>query len=165
MMGKALMIATLLLLFLNLIAFGQDNPFMHLYFGAENINEGLNSWTDPALIAEFRNKQFGDKEFDELYERFRQLIFSPDKAREKFRQIFAFGKQIHNLLLALPSNKLARYGDILGMMRDILYMESRRLAELVNQDAEKVYLYTVDQGWLDYLEKEYHKKISPEHKE
>jgi uncharacterized protein YlbG (UPF0298 family) len=153
------------LLFLNLIAFAQDNPFMHLYFGAENINEGLNSWTDPALIAQFRNKQFGDKEFDDLYGKFRQLIVSPNQAREKLKQIFTLGKQIHNLLLALPPQKLARYGDLLGMMRDILYMESYRLVELVNQDADKVYLYTVDQGWLDYLEKEYHKKFSPEHKE
>jgi len=139
----------------------QDGPFMHLYFGVEN-SEDLSSWTDPDLIAQLEKMEFGDRQFQDLYREFRQLLNSQEEAREKLREVVALGKRVHNLLLVLSDEKINRYGDLLGMMRDILHMESQRLAELINQDAQAVYLHTVDQEWLDYLDKECSKKFAPQ---
>ncbi|RKY36282.1 MAG: hypothetical protein DRP73_03590, partial [Candidatus Omnitrophota bacterium] len=120
----------------------QDGPFMHLYFGVEN-SEDLSSWTDPDLIAQLEKMEFGDRQFQDLYRKFRQLLNSQEEAREKLRKVVALGKRVHNLLLVLSDEKINRYGYLLGMMRDILHMESQRLAELINQDAQAVYLHTV----------------------
>lgn len=44
-------------------------------------------------------------------------------------------------------------------------MESQKLAELINQDSQVIYFHTVDQGWLDYLDKEYSKKFISQNEE
>jgi len=139
----------------------QDGPFMHLYFGVEN-SEDLSSWTDPNLIAQLEKMEFGDREFQHLYREFKQLFNSREEVREKLRKVITLGKRVHNLLLVLSDEKMSRYSYLLGMMQDILYMESQRLAELINQDSQAVYLHTVDQDWLDYLDKEYSKKFAPQ---
>ena len=71
----------------------QDDQFMHLYFGVES-SEELNFWTDAGLIAQLERMEFGDRQFQDLYRVFTQLLNSRKEAGEKLREVIVLGKSI-----------------------------------------------------------------------
>ena len=164
MPGRFILGAIYLILILSVCSPAQEknkrsSALMHLFFGkgAERWDSETEAWTDSKMMAQFSKLNVDDDYIQALYKEFRQAVVLPAgkvDLRKRLGQIVYLGKKVHNLKLALAPDKLSRYGDLLSVMQDILYLDAQHIAEALNSNSKKVYFYTLDKGWLEYLEKE-----------
>lgn len=127
------------------------------------MQRGINQWTDEALTKKYQNFPFTDKVVGELYQEFNDVIVDPPHPdqepyqltieSDRVLRITGFGKQMHNMASAMPDDAFARWGHLLMGMREILYLDSihATLAMMGNPPEMFIGIRFTIIGWHSYV--------------
>ena len=116
------------------------------------------AWNSPAAVAAYAGTEFDDALVRELYAEYRRILVAPPDPRilpvvfgagEKERlQERALAWKLQNMLLAMPEPAFARYGVVLGGMRQVLFLGQKYIPEIARQDyAHGVVWWTFHRDW------------------
>lgn len=133
----------------------------------EDMRADLETWTDQEIILLLSKMSMTDKRVKELYHKFKEVIVSPpdpdtyieysiENAEESLPKVEEFGHTIHNTLFAMSDEEVERYGRLLHLMRDVLYIDVKHMPLAIKHDNSRdVYWYGLHTEWLREVEKEY----------
>lgn len=139
-----------------------------------DMNAGLKNWTDETTIKNLTNVPLNKDFINNLYFEFRTTIVDPPNpetyveysipnAGQSLAKINKLGREIHNLLLALSDEDINKYGALLHVMRDVLYLDSKHIPLAIKRDRSRnVLWYQLHTKWVNEAEKEYSKLFKNE---
>lgn len=171
---KQLMVGCIILLFLfSLQVHAQEvknagDP-VEIISGLElaDMNSDLERWTDQKMIEELLKITVNDDYIKKLYSEFRNTIVNPPNpdnykeysmpnAEESLIKVAQFGKKIHNLGLTISEGDFNKYGVLLQIMRDILYLDLKHLPLAIKHDNSRdVYWFGLHNKWVREAESMY----------
>ena len=102
------------------------------------------AWNNPAAIGAYAKIDYSDSLVRQLYAEYQRVLVTPPALRgapvvfaagEKERlQARALAWKLQNMLLAMPDPAFARYGVLLGGMRQILFLGQKYIPEVARQN-------------------------------
>ena len=173
-MNKKQLVVGCIVLFLSSLASyaAEDNDG---YLVAKNIsnlvfmdmNADLEKWTDPEIIKELSNVALTDDSVKRLYSEFKNTIVNPPdpetyeeysipNAEESLAKVTQLGRRIHNMGLAISEADMKKYGNLLQIMRDVLYLDSKHIPLAIKHDNSRdVFWYELHTKWTKNAEDAY----------
>lgn len=133
----------------------------------EQMKADLEKWEDARLIAELSKMPLTEKEVKQLYREFKSTIVRPpepekykeysiENAEESLIKVEALGKKMHNLFLALSKQDFAKYGKLVGIMRDTLYIDWQNIPYAIrHSNARDIYWHGLHAKGVDEAQKEF----------
>jgi hypothetical protein len=129
----------------------------------------LKIWTDEAMIATLSKNLLTDDDVKKLYIEFKSTIVNPPNpdtytdygianGEESLVKVERLGRKIHNMLFAISDENVEKYGNLLQIMRDVLYLDSKNIPLAIKHDNSRdYYWYTLHNKWVKNTEIEYNK--------
>ena len=122
------------------------------------MQEGINRWSDAALVKKYQQFELTDEVLWALYQEFNNAIVEPphpDQAAyqltvesDRIQRITELGKRLHNMILAMPDDEFTKWGHLLMGMREILYLDSIHLPLAIKGNRSRdVYWYDLHNDW------------------
>jgi hypothetical protein len=122
-------------------------------WGAELI-----SWNNRAAVTAYAKAEVNDNRVRELYSEYRRILVAPPDPRmtpvvftagEKERlEERALAWKLQHLLLAMPEPAFAKYGILLGGMRQVLFLGQKYIPEIARQDFSHRFIWwSFHQDW------------------
>jgi len=128
------------------------------------MNADLEKWTDQNMIEELSKIVLNDEEIKKLYLEFKNTIVNPpnpdnykeysiENGEESLRKVTQLGHKIHNLGLAISDEDFKKYGTLLQIMRDVLYLDSKHIPLAIKHDNSRdVFWYQLHNKWAKEAE-------------
>lgn len=129
----------------------------------------LEKWTDKKMIESFSKVAITDKHIKKLYGDFKRTAVNPPKpgtyteyhiknAEESLVRVNKLGRRIHNLFLALSDKDFTKYGRLVGIMRDVLYIDWKHIPYAIkHNNGRDIYWYELHNEGIIEAKKEYSK--------
>jgi hypothetical protein len=136
----------------------------------KDINADLEKWTDQKMIEELSKIVLNDEEIKKLYLEFKNTIVNPpnpdnykeysiENGEESLRKVTQLGQKIHNLGLAISDEDFKKYGTLLQIMRDVLYLDSKHIPLAIKHDNSRdVFWYQLHNKWAKEAEDIYNER-------
>lgn len=133
----------------------------------EQMKSDLEGWTDQKLIESLSQAPLVEKDIKRLYQEFRSTIVNPpnpdvnteysiENAEESLIQVEQLGRKMHNIFLALSDEDYAKYGKLIGIMREVLYIDWKHIPYAIRRsNARGIYWYELHNIGLKQAEEEY----------
>lgn len=126
------------------------------------MQRGILQWRDEFLVKKFQQFEFNDETILGLYQEFNDVLVEPphpdqdpyrlDIDSDVVEKIVGLGKRLHNMILAMPDDAYAKWGNILMGMREILYLDSIHVPLAMRGDPSRnVYWYELHNAWVQKL--------------
>ena len=138
---------------------------------AYEAQDDLTLWTDSELIEELSRTPLNKNDVKKLYTEFKNTIVNPPNpdtyteygianGEESLVKVERLGRKIHNMLFAISDEDVEKYGDLLQIMRDVLYLDSKHIPLAIKHDNSRdVYWYGLHAKWISKAEAYYNMAI------
>ena len=135
----------------------------------EEMEVGLERWENQEMIEMLSKQGVTDKSVSSLYQYFKEIVISPpdpdayteysiENAEVVLMQTKLLGRTLHNLFLSLNDEDFTKYGKLIGLMRNVLYIDSQHIPLAIKHDNSRdVYWRTVHTKGVEDVEEEYKK--------
>ena len=132
-----------------------------------NMKDDLEKWTDQKMIGELSKIDLTDNDIKVLYSEFKNTVVSPPdpdtykeysmiNGEKTLENVIKLGRKIHNVLFAISDKNIERYGNLLHVMRDALYIDSKCIPFVIKHDNSRdVYWYSMYNKTLQGTDKAY----------
>lgn len=129
----------------------------------------LEKWVNSKRIKEFSRTALSDSYVKNLYKNFKSTVVNPPKpgtyteysikdAEDSLVKVEKLGCEVHNLFLALSDKDFAKYGRLIGTVRDVLYIDWKHIPYAIkHNNGRDIYWYELHNMGLTEAEKEYFK--------
>lgn len=133
----------------------------------EQMTADLEAWTDQKMIKSFSKIPMSDKYIKNLYKEFKRVIVTPpnpdtykeyaiENAEESLIKVEALGKKMHNLFLALSEEDFAKYGKMVGIMREALCFNWENIPYAIkHNNGRDIYWFELHNIYVEEAQKEY----------
>ena len=133
----------------------------------------LGKWTDQKMIESLSKVAMTNKYIKKLYGDFKRTVVNPPKpgayteyhiknAEESLVRVNKLGRKIHNLFLALSGKDFTKYGRLVGIMRDVLYIDWKHIPYAIrHNNGRDIYWYELHNMGLTEAKKEYSRIFNP----
>lgn len=114
-----------------------------------DMQRGLESWTDDAILAAFRGRSLTEEDLKGIYREFSDAValmphggqwagngaaaYAAAAAKAE-----ALGRKAHNMLLAMNDDDFNMYGKFVGLVREVLFFDNFRMTDPPAADTEAV---------------------------
>lgn len=127
----------------------------------------LESWTDHKLIDILAKQPLTEEGIKKLYLEFKDTIVTlpnPETYKEytienteaSLEKTLQLGRKIHNMLFAVSDQDIEKYGGLLHIMRDVLYLDSKHIPLAIRHDNSRdVFWYELHNKWAKEAEDKY----------
>ena len=127
--------------------------------------EGISQWTNRNAMAYWSAVDLEDVDIKEIYKKFKATVVSPPapghkkyaikNGKEKLFETVQLGQSLHNLFLAMNEEDFARYGRLIGLMREILYIDSVHIPLAIKGDNSRgLYWYEIHNSHMKLIDEE-----------
>ncbi|MCX5667141.1 MAG: hypothetical protein NTY34_02365 [Candidatus Omnitrophica bacterium] len=138
---------------------------------AYEAQDDLTLWTDSELIEELSRIPLNKNGVKKLYAEFKNTIVNPPNpdtyteygianGEESLVKVERLGRKIHNMLFAISDEDVEKYGNLLQIMRDVLYLDSKHIPLAIKHDNSRdVYWYGLHAKWISKAEAYYNMAV------
>lgn len=125
----------------------------------KDMHADLATWTDQNIIEALSHEIITDDYIKKLYSEFKNTIVNPpnpdtyteysiEKAEESLLKVERFGHRIHNILFAISDEEIEKYGKLLHIMRDVLYIDWKYIPYAIKHNGTRdVTWYELHNKW------------------
>ena len=139
----------------------------------EKIESVLKEWEDQQVIKSLASIEITDEYIKNMYLKFLKTIVNPpqpdyykeygiENAEESLAKVEALGRQMHNLFLAMSDECFSKYGRLVTIMRDGLYIDWDNIPYAIkHNNARDIYWYEMHNICVEAADEEYIKLFYP----
>jgi len=131
------------------------------------IEAGLRAWEDAEVIVKLSKKEITEDLIMGLYYNFKNVVVNPpnpdaptkytiENKEESLDDMESLGRLLHNLFISLSEKDLKKYGTLLGLMRAVLYIDTKHIPLAFRNDNSRDFLwYEAHAKGVRAVDKEY----------
>lgn len=128
--------------------------------------QGIRSWTDKGEMAYWKGVKLDEVTVKGIYQEFKDTIPSPpppgyaeytiENGEEALTKTKKLGKSLHNLFLVMNEEDFDKYGRLIGLMREVLYIDSAHIPLAIKGDNSRdIYWYDMHNMAVRLVDEEY----------
>ncbi len=133
----------------------------------EDMCAELETWTDQKVIGFLSDLKIEENDVRELYRKFKATNVNPpnpdtyieysiENAEESLVEVERLGRRMHNIFLAMSDEDFAKYGRLVGIMRDVLFIDWKHIPYAVkHNNARDLYWHELHTKGVKEAEREY----------
>ena len=133
----------------------------------------LEKWVNTKKIKELSRMALTDSYVKNLYKNFQSTVVNPPKpgtyteysiknAEDSLVKVERLGREVHNLFLAISDKDFAKYGKLIGIMGDVLYIDWKHIPYAIkHNNGRDIYWYELHNMGLTEVKKEYSRIFNP----
>lgn len=133
----------------------------------QKMKKVLKSWVDKEAIKYYYQKNLTEGYIKKLYKEFKETIVAPPNpdtyteytipnVKESLVKVEKLAKKMQNLFLAVRYKKNTRYGKLIWLMRDVLYLDWQHIPYAIkHNNGRDIYWYELHYISLNEAENEY----------
>ena len=134
---------------------------------SDDMKKELEAWADPNIIEILASKRIKASDIQLLYQEFKgTIVFPPDpdtyieyslpNAEEALAATESLGRTTTSFFIALSEEDLEKYGRLVGMMREVLWIDARHLPFVIKHDNSRdAYWYQLHNAGVKKVDEEY----------
>ncbi|MBU1043392.1 MAG: hypothetical protein KJ915_03215, partial [Candidatus Omnitrophica bacterium] len=137
------------------------------YTEIDEMKRAFDKWSDRETVNKLSKITITDDHIKELYKEFQEVLVTPpnpetyteysiDNGEEALEKAEQLGSKMQNLFLALSKKDFVKYGKLVGIMKEVLYIDVRHVPLAIKHDnSRNIYWYELHYKGVEMAGEEY----------